>query len=116
MMKSFCWKSGVNKDLFEVHIRDDVAALVRSCEKTDTRITLDLYLEIKLNSYEQKFIEPWLSDQALIHKIENAVKNRSARLGKYDLAKHYDEYLLTDGVDELLKRLKGKTWDFGTRK
>jgi hypothetical protein len=71
------------------------------------KLELDFYKTMYLNSYEQKFIEPYLSDEALIWKIENAIKN-SKRLGIYELPKHYDEYLSTDGIAELLKRFKEK--------
>ncbi len=47
-----------------------------------------------------------MANEAFVMKIENAVKNRSARMGEFQLPVTYDEYLLTDGIDELLRRFK----------
>jgi hypothetical protein len=73
----------------------------------NNKIELDFYKTMYLNSYEQKFIEPYLSDEALIWKIENAIKN-SQQIGQYEIPIVYDKYLSTDGIAELLKRFKDK--------
>jgi len=91
------------KDEFMSHISVEVLAIVSNNKK----LSLHRYEKLYLDSYEQKYIEPYLSDEALIWKIENAIKN-AKRLGIYELPRHYDEYLSTDGIAELLKRFKGK--------
>ena len=69
-------------------------------------ISLSEYESMKMNSYEQKYTEPFLSSKALIWKIENALKNVSVSFGEYNVPTTYDEYLESDGIKELLKRYK----------
>ena len=98
----------VHRDEFMSHVSESVQRLVKDTVLDGTSISLEFYSTMFLNSYEQKFIEAHLSDEALAWKIDNAMKNRGlfARIGPYDLPKHYDHYLLSDGIDELFKRFK----------
>lgn len=91
---------------FMSHIHKEIQDLV----KENKEISLEVYKELRINSYERKYIEPYLSDEALVHKIKYALNN-SSTLTKYELPKHYTEYLHTDGIEELLKRFTRKcTW------
>jgi len=88
---------------FMSYISNEIKRLINKKEK----ISLDFYKTMYLNSYESKILEPYLSDEALIWKIENAIKY-SNKISKYELPRHYGEYLSTDGITELLKRFKEK--------
>jgi len=96
---------------FMFHVDENVQDMVRHCDKMDTRITLETYESLRINSYERKFIRPWLSDEALISEIENALKN-SRESGEFKVPSTYTEYLATEGIEELLKRFKSTkgTW------
>lgn len=85
---------------FESHIGDDIRELI-----THSPISLEIYQALRINSYEDKFIEPYLSNEAFVWKLENAIKNSSI-LTRHQIPIHYDAYLATDGVTELLKRFK----------
>lgn len=85
---------------FDSHIGDDIRELV-----SNSPISLEAYQNLQINSYEDKFIEPYLSDEAFIWKLENAIKY-AYKLTSHQLPRHYDEYLSTDGIAELLKRFK----------
>lgn len=88
---------------------DHVCQEVRDRFASGVTIELSEYKEMRINSYSDKFIEPLLSDECLIWKVENAIKNSLVKeLGSYTLPRHYDEYIQTDGVRELIKRLKLK--------
>ena len=89
------------KNEFMSHIRPRIV-LMKGLVKT---ITLKQYQEMTMNSYEAKYIESLLSDEAFVWKIKNAIKN-SKQLNSTELASTYDEYLATDGINELLKRFK----------
>ena len=82
------------------HVGDDILELVKNAP-----ITLEIYQSLRMNSYEHKYIHPYLSDEALVWNIDNAFKN-TRTLGKFELPRHYDQYLATDGIEELLKRFK----------
>ena len=69
-------------------------------------ITLKIYKELKLNSYENKYIESHLDNEAFIWKIENAIKNVWGKESIFYIPITYNEYLSTDGIKELLKRFK----------
>ena len=88
-------------DEFYGHVGEDIRELVSGGDE----IPLCMYRNLRVNSYEDKFIEPYLSNEAFIWKLENAMKN-SPTLTKYQLSRHYTEYLATDGVSELLRRFK----------
>lgn len=90
---------------FMSHVSVEINLRVLKCGETG-KISLEEYSEMRMNSYEQKYIEPFLSPEALIWKIENAIKNVSVSFGKYNLPTTYDEYLVSDGIVELLKRYK----------
>lgn len=98
----FKYISDVSKE-FNSHIGDDIQALV-----SDAPISLEKYQSLKINSYEDKFLEPHLSDEAFLWKLQNAMKYANS-LTKHQLPRHYDEYLATDGVSELLKRFMKHT-------
>lgn len=68
-------------------------------------ISLQEYVSMRMNSYEDKYIEPCLSDEALVWKIETALKNTRDN-GHYYIPIVYDDYLKTDAIRELLKRFK----------
>jgi len=85
---------------FDSHIGDDIRELIKQAP-----IPLCIYQNIKINSYEDKFIEPYLSNEAFVWKVENALK-WSSHLTSHQLPRHYDEYLATDAITELLKRFK----------
>lgn len=87
---------------FMEHVRSEVQAMAALIP-----ISLEMYSTMAINSYEAKFLEPYLSDEAFVWKLENAIKN-ARHLTQYELARHYDEYLSTDGVAELLKRFKAR--------
>jgi hypothetical protein len=67
-------------------------------------ISLEEYKTIRMNSYEQKYIAPHLSDEALVWKIKNAMDNVAMKVSDFRVPSTYEEYLLTDGIKELLKR------------
>lgn len=103
MFKGF---HGLNaaRERFMSHISLDIIDLVERGQP----ITEQEYMSLRLNSYEQKYIEPFLSDNALINKVKRAIGHSSQTLSRYELPQHYDHYLATDGVAELLKRLEEK--------
>ena len=86
---------------FMSHVSEEIRDMVSGGDE----ISLTKYKKLQINSYEDKFIEPYLSTEAFLWKIENAMKN-SPTLTKHQLARHYTEYLATDGVAELLRRFK----------
>jgi hypothetical protein len=90
---------------FSTKVRDEFMSHIKFALVKDETITLSVYKSLYLNSYEQKYIEPYLSDEALVWKIENAIKN-SQQIGQYEVPITYDKYLSTDGIAELLKRFK----------
>ena len=94
------------KNEFMEHISGYIESKISECKINKSKISLLEYDTMRLNSYEQKYIEPFLDDEALIWKIENAIKNCSTQSRQYGLPRHYDEYLMTDGINELLKRFK----------
>ena len=85
---------------FVSHVCDDIQELVKCAP-----ITLEMYRSLRMNSYEQKFLHPYLSNEALVWKIEHSLSNTRS-LGKFEIPRHYDQYLATDGIEELLKRFK----------
>ena len=90
---------------FISHVSNEILSLIANCGMTGT-ISLEAYKEMRMNSYEQKYIEPYLSPEALIWRLENAIKNVFVESGKYKVQSTYDDYLVTDGINELLKRYK----------
>jgi len=90
-----------NKE-FLSHVSADI---IKRCG-TGKRISLEEYKEMRLNSYERKYIHPYLSEEALIWNIENALKFCLLEYSDWSLPATYDEYVATDGIRELLKRYK----------
>jgi hypothetical protein len=99
------FKSTAN-DVFMAHIDDTVKALVDKSKATGEPISFAVYQTMYLNLYEQKYVEPYLSDEALVWKIDNALKNVAMRSTEHSVPLTYDEYIATDGITELLKRFK----------
>jgi hypothetical protein len=91
---------------FNKHLSKKIKKLISQCKKNKTQISLGKYKELRLNSYEQKRLIPYLNKEALVYHIEKSIANRSKSLSNYQLPSHYDEFLMTDGIDELLKRYK----------
>ena len=98
------FKLNNRKKKFFSNVRERFAVKVGNKET----IGLEEYKSLRMNSYETKLIEPILSDEAFIYKIEIAVNNLSITLSKYEIANNYNDYILTDGIDELLERFKNK--------
>lgn len=90
---------------FMSHVSKTVIARVKAVSGIGL-ISLSEYESMRMNSYEGKYTEPFLSSKALIWKIENALKNVSISFGEYNIPTTYDEYLESDGIKELLKRYK----------
>ena len=93
------------KKKFFSNVRERFAVKVGNKET----IGLEEYKSLRMNSYEAKLIEPILSDEALIWKLENAINNIGVNTSKYSIPSDYNEYILTDGINELLRRFKEKT-------
>lgn len=89
------------RDEFLKHVRPEFQQRVLD----KATIGLDEFKTLRMNSYEQKFIEPILSDEAFLYHLEKAINNTRG-LGIYQLPAHYDEYVGTDGVVALLRRFK----------
>ena len=89
---------------FLINVREKFAVKVGNKEI----IGLEEYKSLRMNSYETKLIEPILSDEALVWKLENAISNTGVSTSQYSIPSDYNEYILTDGIDELLKRFKNK--------
>lgn len=87
------------EDDFMSHIREEF-------KQFKGTISLEDYKEMRMNSYEQKFLEPYLSNEALVWKIENALKNSSRTFSELIIPTTYDDYLCSDGMVEILKRFK----------
>jgi len=87
---------------FMSHVRDEYKKIISN---KDSVVSLEQYKAMRMNSYEDKVLEPFLSDEAFVYKMEICIKN-AQDLPTYKLARHYDEYLSTDGVRELMKRFK----------
>jgi hypothetical protein len=96
---------------FFKHVDKDTRDMILECEINGTKISFDVYKELKINSYEWKVVLPFLCDAAFTGYLENAIHNRSRKIGARELPRHYDDFILTDGVDELLKRFKRQTLD-----
>ena len=107
-MMAFKFPVSAKKINFMKYVGEEVVALAYNCAKNNTQVSLSEYKLLRMNSYEQKFIEPYLSDEALLDKVKCATQYRARQLGVYDLPSHYDDYLLTDGVNELIKRLEAR--------
>jgi len=91
-----------NKKEFMSHIKKEI---IERCKQKEL-ISLKEYAAMNMNSYESKYIEPFLLPEAFIWKIENALKNICKESRKYYIPKHYNDYILTDGINELLERYK----------
>jgi len=89
-----------DEDNFNSHISEEIKDKINKKQV----ISLEEYKEMRINGYEQKRILPLLSDDAFIWHIKNAIKNRGYNVSSLQLPDHYDHYLSTDGIDELLKR------------
>lgn len=83
-----------------------VSVEIQAIHDCGHKLSLERYKELRTNSYEDKYLEPMLSDEAFIWKIENAIKNVWGNESRFYLPVTYDEYLSTDGIKELLKRFK----------
>lgn len=94
------------EDEFMSHVSDEVQQLAIICQADNKEIPLDIYRSMRLNSYEQKLLHGYLSNEALVWVIENAMHNSLARNGRWHVPVVYDEYLLSDGLSELLARFK----------
>lgn len=95
------YKTKINKE-FMSH----VSQKIKERFETDKEIDLEEFKEMRINSYEYKLIEPLLSPEAFIFRIDEAIKNISVRQHSMEISSTYDEYILTDGINELLKRYK----------
>ena len=93
---------------FNGHISDEIKTIINQCEKRKSRIPLYVYKELRINSYEQKRIIPYLSNEAFIYHLEMCLKNVSVKSSKYAISADYNTYILTEGIDELLKRFKSE--------
>jgi hypothetical protein len=65
-------------------------------------ITLDEYKEMRMNSYERKFLLPYFSDEVLFHVMEHARQN-SSNPGRA-ISVTYDESIINDYMPELKAR------------
>ncbi len=88
------------EDNFMSHCSDTVINLAKRGS-----VTIEEYRKLRINSYEQKLLLPSLNNEALINHIE-ACSMQVRSLAKHQLPRHYEEFLATDAVELLLKRLK----------
>jgi len=95
----------ISEKEFSDNVGEDITNLLKNCILTGENISLEKYTNLPMNSYEVKFIEPLISNEALIWKLEKSIK-QTRQLGRYQVPPTYPEYLATDGINELLKRFK----------
>lgn len=72
-------------------------------------IELEEYKEMRMNSYEQVYLEPLYSNEVVVDIIENALKNifnRPIDSNRRYLPITYDEFIMNNGIALLLKRFK----------
>jgi len=91
---------------FYSHIDNDIIKRIERAIEISELVSLSEYQAMRLNSYEQKVLEPYLSDEAFIWKITGAISNSFKEMSTYDFPTTYNEYILTDGIHELLIRFK----------
>jgi len=92
-------------------IKDDfvskISDSVKERYKTGKVIDIKEYREMKVNSYESKLLEPLLSNESFIDKVENAFKNSNiGTTFRFRLPTTYTDFLTGDGIAGLLQRLK----------
>lgn len=76
---------------------------VRRLVERDKPISLRLYKRFSMNSYEREYIFYSLSDEALLWKTENALKNCSP-MRRWGLPSCYDEAIIHRCAPELAAR------------
>lgn len=69
------------------------------------KIELEEYREMRLNSYEQKAIEPHLSDAAFLWKLSIYIEESSKSSCTFQIPGSYDDWCLTDGIEGARSRL-----------
>ena len=106
MMNGFKKFSEELEERFMSHISPEIRARVES----GLPVTWTEYENLRGNSYERKVLYPLLDDEALVNLTELCLKNSSCgRLGRFSLAKHYDEALIGEMLPMLLDRFKKRT-------
>jgi hypothetical protein len=77
--------------------------------KEGTPITLEEFHNMRLNSYERKYLFPLFDDELLLWHIEYSLMQEGNReLFKYDLPKHYTDAVLRQYLPELIRRFKNE--------
>lgn len=93
------------KGIFLSHVSEDIQARCASGRP----IGLEEWKTLRANSYERKFMEPFLTDEAFLYNLDICIRNvQTEYVGPYGLARDYNVYIMTDGIHELRKRFKGK--------
>jgi len=94
---------------FMNHVSDEVKLRYKNPDP----ITLQEYEKFRGNSYERKLLLPKMDNETLIHQARHCLnfanQHNFRQLGKYEIARHYDQALSGDLIHMLIDRLEQLT-------
>jgi hypothetical protein len=86
-----------------------VKSSVKERFETGVPISFEKYSGMRLNSYERRFIQPLLDDNALIRQIKYSMAQEGiCQLGQYTIPKSYLEEVTGVLLPEIIKRFESK--------
>ena len=87
---------------FMNHVSSNIVDL---CNKG--RVDLATYVHLRMNSYENKYIQPYLTNEAFIWKLKQHLKQVRQKHDQ-EISTTYEEYLAHDDIFELLRRFENE--------
>ncbi len=89
---------------FMSNVRSEIVKL----SKRKKKITWEEYSEMRTNSYERRILIENFDNNALIELTNYCIGQVGFPLGKYEIAKHYNDAIIRELAPLLIKRLKEK--------
>jgi hypothetical protein len=101
------------------NISAGVLFLIDALKSTGRKLTYDEYANMRINSYEQKLLHPFLDDKAFITLVEYYLSNSGqdwSPMGEFELSKHYGDAMQRELIHQLIKRFKEKIQQYNREK